>query len=44
MVDLLRNKDESFDGTVPTFKYDQIRKKGKHGKYSMGVHSGKYST
>ena len=23
MVDLLRNKDESLDGTVPTFKCDQ---------------------
>ena len=38
MVDLLPNKNESLDGTTIN------KKKGKHGKYNVQVHSGKYST
>ena len=35
MVDLLQSKDESLDGTAPSNK-----RKEKHGKYSVEVHSG----
>ena len=35
MVDLLQSKDESLDGAAPSNK-----RKGKHGKYSVEVHSG----
>ena len=35
MVDFLQSKDESLDGTAPSNK-----RKGKHGKYNVEVHSG----
>ena len=41
-VNFLRNQDEILDWTTPAFKCKQ--KKGKHGKCSIGVHSGNYST
>ena len=44
MIDLLRIKDESLEWTVPAFKCEQQKQKGKYGKYSLEVHTGKYST
>ena len=43
MIDLLRNKDKSLEEwTAPALQ--SIKKLEKHGKYSVEVHNGKYST
>ena len=43
VTDFLGNKDELLEWTVPGFKCDK-KKKGKHGKYRVEIHNGKYST
>ena len=43
MIDNLRNKDELREGST-YFQVQWIKEKRKHGKYSVEVYSGKYST
>ena len=44
MINLLRSKNESLEYTIPAFHVLSRKKKEKHGKHSVKVHNGKYST